>query len=323
MRQQTARLAIGGALLAGCVPTDSGLPVSDPPSDATAQEFEAMPPPLLALDTGPLTDSDVLAQHYQRLQNSLLVQGLLRQDGGGPDTPFTAESLADDFINIALLPDTSFRRQEMHSFTPLHRWQQPLRMSVEFGASVPAEQQEADRARIARYGARMARLTGLTVQPSGPALANFTVLILNEAERLASETRIRALLPEISLSVLRDILNPPRRISCLVVADFEPGRATYNQAVVIIRAELPDLLRQTCIHEEIAQGLGLPNDSAQAYPSIFNDNDEFGFLTTHDEMLLQMLYDPRLSPGMTYDNAVPIIRQIAAELTGTDLGTTE
>ena len=71
------------------------------------------------------------------------------------------------------------------------------------------------------------------------------------------------------------------------------------------------------VHEELAQAMGLPNDSPQARPSIFNDDDEFGLLTTHDEYLLRMLYDPRLTPGMTAAQAEPIVRQIASELLNT------
>ena len=62
--------------------------------------------------------------------------------------------------------------------------------------------------------------------------------------------------------------------------------------------------------------MGLPNDSPTARPSIFNDDGEFGLLTTHDEMLLRILYDTRLTPGMTESEARPIIETIAAELMG-------
>ena len=81
-----------------------------------------------------------------------------------------------------------------------------------------------------------------------------------------------------------------------------------------MRAEHPDLLRLSCIHEEVAQGLGLSNDSPQARPSIFNDDEEFALLTSHDELLLKMLFDPRLEPGMSVAAANPIITQIAADL---------
>ena len=75
-------------------------------------------------------------------------------------------------------------------------------------------------------------------------------------------------------------------------------------------------MRQACIHEEVAQGLGLPNDSLQARPSIFNDDDEFALLTNHDELLLRMLYDPRLTPGMTEAQATPVARILAREYMG-------
>jgi hypothetical protein len=84
--------------------------------------------------------------------------------------------------------------------------------------------------------------------------------------------------------------------------------------VALIRAEHPELLRSACIHEELAQGMGLANDSPAARPSIFNDDEEFGLLTRHDELLLKMLYDPRLRTGMTAAEAEPIIQRIATEL---------
>jgi hypothetical protein len=84
----------------------------------------------------------------------------------------------------------------------------------------------------------------------------------------------------------------------------------------VIRAEHPDLLRLSCLHEEVAQGLGLANDSPTARPSIFNDDEEFALLTRHDELLLRILYDARLRPGMQSREAAPIARAIAEELVG-------
>ena len=57
--------------------------------------------------------------------------------------------------------------------------------------------------------------------------------------------------------------------------------------------------------------MGLPNDSRTARPSVFNDDSEFALLTRHDELLLGMLYDPALSPGMDEHDARPVIRQLA------------
>jgi hypothetical protein len=69
-------------------------------------------------------------------------------------------------------------------------------------------------------------------------------------------------------------------------------------------------MRRACVHEELAQGLGLADDSPAARPSIFNDDDEFALLTRHDEILLELLYDPALTPGMTVEEARPVLRRL-------------
>ena len=109
----------------------------------------------------------------------------------------------------------------------------------------------------------------------------------------------------------------PRSIFCSVYA-FSTGAdpSTYVAAVAVIRSEHPSTLRLSCLHEEIAQGLGLPNDSPLARPSVFNDDEEFGLLTRHDEYLLRMLYDPRMRTGMSEAEARPVAQIIAEELIG-------
>lgn len=109
-----------------------------------------------------------------------------------------------------------------------------------------------------------------------------------------------------------------RRDTYCAVAAYASGPSanTYTAAIAVIRSENPDLLRLSCIHEELAQGMGLANDSPAARPSIFNDDDEFALLTGHDELLLKMLYDPRLRIGMNAAEARPIVREIAEELAG-------
>ena len=121
--------------------------------------------------------------------------------------------------------------------------------------------------------------------------------------------------------VTKQNLAPVRELSddtyCAVAA-YAGGEDAYvyTAAVAVIRAENPDLLRLSCIHEELAQGLGLANDSPEARPSIFNDDDEFALLTSHDEALLAMLYDDRLTPGMSLEEARPVVRTLAREKTG-------
>ena len=139
---------------------------------------------------------------------------------------------------------------------------------------------------------------------------------MNEQERRALGPRLRQLVPGISDLAVRTVTNLPRSSYCLVFALDADNTGAYTRAVAIIRAEHPDLLRLSCIHEEVAQGMGLSNDSPAARPSIFNDDEEFGLLTTHDELLLKMLYDKRMRPGMTQLEARRTAEIIAAELLG-------
>ncbi len=303
-------LAAGAFALAACEPT--GLRSSPVP--------EARPAATLVSPraTEPSAVSRALADYYARVEANYVAQGLLRTDGGGPDTPFSERQLVDNFIKIALFEEfTSVggRMVAQESESRLHRWQSPVRMKVSFGETVPAAQRQRDQAAVASYAARLARITGLpiTMSASNP---NFHVFILNEDERRRIGPTLRDIVPDISIGAVSAVQNLRRSTLCLVFARDPANDGVYTQAVAVIRAEHPDLLRLSCIHEELAQGLGLSNDSPLARPSVFNDDEEFGLLTTHDELLLQMLYDRRMRPGMSVGQARPVAQSIAAELLG-------
>ncbi|KQI67366.1 hypothetical protein AN189_15555 [Loktanella sp. 3ANDIMAR09] len=314
LRNLAAAVVLGG--LGACA-----APVETAAPDQVARPVERVPPvvpepapPAPAVSP----ESMALATYYRRLQNDLLAQGLLRGDGGGADTPFTDTMLARNFIRIALYDEyvtdgEVLRAQATQS--RLRRWDQPIRMSVEFGPSVPDGQRARDRTGVAAYAARLSRVSGVPIRMTETD-PNFHVLFLSEDDRAGYADRLRQIVPGIGPGSLRAIMNLPRDQLCIVIAFSEGGSSSYAKAVAVIRAEHPELLRTSCVHEEVAQGLGLANDSPQARPSIFNDDEEFGLLTTHDELLLKMLYDPRFTTGMSIMEAAPIARQIATELTG-------
>lgn len=162
------------------------------------------------------------------------------------------------------------------------------------------------------YVRRLARATGHPI--STGANPNFMVFFVSEDDRADTIAALATRIPGITRTNLAPILNLSDDIYCAVAAYATgPDKYTYTAAVAVIRAENPDLLRLSCIHEELAQGLGLANDSPAARPSIFNDDDEFALLTNHDEMLLSMLYDDRLKTGMTLLEADPVVRLLARE----------
>lgn len=257
-----------------------------------------------------------LARYYQRVQNGLLTRGLLRTDGGGADVPFSAHNLVTNFDAIALSQEMRLENGRLlagKQFSDLHRWQEPVRISVQFGATVPLEQRKSDRAFVRRYVARLARVTGHSIQVVNTN-PNFLLLVMSQDQHNRKDPLFTIALATNRKSSVDAILNLKRDDYCVVLTEDVAGSPTITNAVAVVRAEHPDLLRHTCYHEEIAQGLGLFGDSAQARPSIFNDDDEFGYLTTHDEMLLRMLYDPRMRPGLSAVKARELARVIAAEL---------
>ena len=277
-----------------------------------ARPTAALPTPQVAQPTS--QKSALLRRYLNEVQQAQLGQGLLREDGGGPDTPFSANVLARNFEQIAFYNEYDSDFTGRGGASPLRRWESPVRMEAIFGTGVPPSQRRNDTAEVRNYAKRLSSVTGHPISTFGPP--NFLVIVASEDDRAALLTQAAARIPGITPASLRALRDMRRDTYCAVAAyALGPDRNVYTAAVAVIRAENPDLLRLSCIHEELAQGLGLANDSPAARPSIFNDDDEFALLTRHDELLLQMLYDPRLKPGMTAAQAAPLTRIIARELT--------
>ncbi len=310
LRRAGAVAAVIGTLMSCAAPVQE---TAAPSLKPQARPAVAAKVPVVARPTSQA--SAQLRQYLNQVQQAQLSQGLLRQDGGGVDTPFSPDILARNFEQIAFYNEYDNAFTGRGGASPLRRWDAPVRMQLIFGDGVPPSQRSADTDTITRYAARLGRVTGHPVSVGGAP--NFVVIIASEDDRSATLDIAATRVPGISPGSLRALRDMRRDTYCAVAAYAAGAQAsTYTAAVAVIRAENPDLLRLSCIHEELAQGLGLANDSPGARPSIFNDDDEFALLTTHDELLLKMLYDPRLRPGMSAKEAEPLTRIIARELTG-------
>ncbi len=276
-----------------------------------------VPPPQIVRT--PSAKSQALSRKYSRLQAHLLAQGLLRTDGGGPDTYYSAADLQRNFEQIAFYDEYAAGggiRRAARTPGLLRKWTGPVRMNVAFGTNVPTEQRAGDADMVARFASRLARVTGHPIAMSNDR-PNFTVFFMTADDGGEAQALLRSIYPNVSSANLSLIGNLPRQIYCVVMAfGSASSNASYVRAVAFVRAEHPELIRRACVQEEVAQGLGLANDSPRARPSIFNDDDEFAYLTTHDEELLRLLYNPALRPGMTLDEARPILRGLIAARSG-------
>jgi hypothetical protein len=255
-----------------------------------------------------------LAQYYAALEAEFLAQGKMKTMRRVANAPMDPASLQRDFVHIALHEEygdglsTSGTMQKK----PLLRWEDPVRMQVQFGPNVPKANRGKDLRTISAYVNTLARATRhpITLNPHKP---NFHVLVVTEAERRSLAKALPQIIPGLAASTVRNVARMRPNHLCMVVAEPHGDRRKgFRRAVAIVRAEHPDRMRISCIQEELAQGLGLSNDHKDVWPSIFNDDQEFALLTHRDEKLLGMLYDPRLRSGMNLAEAAPYLHAVAS-----------
>ena len=148
-------VALAAALLAGCAAPGgpSGQMSAPLPASDLTQVGQTPEPP----------ESAAARAYYAQVQQALLSNGLMRTDGGGPDTPYTDRMLAETFIQIALYDEYvsgTGGRTLSGQASMLRRWEGPVRVGLTFGPSVSADKRATDTARVSSYLARLAQVTG-------------------------------------------------------------------------------------------------------------------------------------------------------------------
>ena len=252
-------------------------------------------------------------ERLSQFEQSQLSRGLMRTDGGGPDTPFDMHDILRHFQDIAFYDeyDATLGFSRISQASHLEKWTTPVRFNPVFGKSVDRNRVKLAKATVAKYVKKLSRITGhpMLVSARKP---NFDVLFMGHDDRDQMDAFLASRGPQIGALAKQVVAMMPEDVHCMVMAFSNAEiRHGYTHAIAIIRAEHPPLMQRACIEEELAQGLGLAHDSHYARPSIFNDDDEFATLTTMDAVMLQILYDPRLLPGMTLDQARPYLYEIS------------
>jgi hypothetical protein len=79
---------------------------------------------------------------------------------------------------------------------------------------------------------------------------------------------------------------------------------------VLLAADVADFVFYDCVYEELLQALGPINDDATVPWSMFNDDVQMGFFGVYDQYILNILYDPRIRPGMTREQVQALLPQV-------------
>ncbi|MDJ0950327.1 MAG: DUF2927 domain-containing protein [Alphaproteobacteria bacterium] len=188
----------------------------------------------------------------------------------------------------------------------LIKWTKPLKVYTRIEAPMGA----ADLAFLDDHLGRLRAITGITIdQVKSEKDANFVIVFTNESK--FSDLAMNHL----GVSDRRRRADMGRRIAnsnCVAYFRSDNRSYTIHEAMILIpvdRAKSRGIL-DLCIVEETSQAMGLPNDSDDVNPSIFNDSSPLSDLTEHDIMLLKMLYDPRMTPGMRQVEALAMAQEI-------------
>ena len=189
----------------------------------------------------------------------------------------------------------------------------PVKINLHFGPSLSPETRVKDTQFLSDYATQLSDITRHPIELT-TELGNFHVVVVDEVHRMNMVQNLRKKDVLVPPNIQQVIQRMPADIHCMVLTfSARHSPHIHEQALAVIRAEHPPMLKKACFHEEIAQGLGLHNDNPAAHPSIFNDDDEFAFLTNQDALLLRVLYDPRLPAGIELQEAQPLLKQLIIE----------
>ena len=134
--------------------------------------------------------------------------------------------------------------------------------------------------------------------------ANFVVRLV--AARDLDRT-IRSLYGNDKAKRIQQALNP----QCLSGIGKDQ-RYRIRRAEVILPVDAGDFTFYDCAYEELLQALGAINDDRSVPWTMFNDDVQMGFFDVYDQYLLNILYDPRLRPGMTKQEVNALLPEVVS-----------
>jgi hypothetical protein len=196
---------------------------------------------------------------------------------------FSNKEIRDGFFKIAF-------KAELQIGVPANRvrkFDEPVRIFIDNKASPDRSSQLA--AVVDDIRARINHLDIAITRDRGDA--NFVVTLVGD--RNVNDT-IRSHYGADRASQIQKSLDP----QCLSGIGKD-GHFRIRRAEAILPVDAGDFTFYDCAYEELLQGLGAINDDSSIPWTMFNDDVQMGFFDIYDQYLLNILYDPRIRPGMT------------------------
>jgi hypothetical protein len=87
-----------------------------------------------------------------------------------------------------------------------------------------------------------------------------------------------------------------------------------TQSSVLLVVDAGDFIFRDCAYEEMLQALGPIKDTKTVPWTMFNDKVQMGFFDVYDQHLLNILYDPRIRPGMSVEEVTALLPQVLPDV---------
>jgi hypothetical protein len=209
-------------------------------------------------------------------------------------TDFTNDEIKDGFFKIAFSAELQLGAPAER----IRKFDEPVRIFV-VSKGLPDRRPEIA-AIVADIGARVNHLD--VAMTDDREAANFTVTLV--AKRDLRRT-IRALYGSDRATRIQQSLTP----QCLSGIGKDK-RYRIRRAEVILPVDAGEFTFYDCAYEELLQALGAINDDRSVPWTMFNDDVQMGFFDVYDQYLLNILYDPRIRPGMTKEEINELLPEV-------------
>jgi hypothetical protein len=195
---------------------------------------------------------------------------------------FSDAEIADGFFKTAFGAELLLGQEPPR----IRKFDGPVRVHVDSRAQPDRRAQVA--AVVADIGARIRHLD--IAVTDNRAAANMAVTLVRDRDLAGTITRLYG--AKHARQIQRSL--EPQCLSAF--RKDEADRIVHSD--VILAADAGDFIFFDCAYEEMLQALGPINDTATVPWTMFNDAVHMGFFDVYDQYLLNILYDPRVRPGM-------------------------
>ncbi len=262
-----------------------------------------------------LKDNEI-GDYYAFSTSVLKNAGGARTETAPADAPFNFEDVVRNFSELAFVsndPDGGTGQVAPWLLNRMIRWETPVRLEVFSDPDTDPRVLRALERDVRDFAAQLRRVTRHDIRLARPGEAvNAPIgLLSRKGQRVYAYGIAQAGGNFRSTSDF--VATSPHDVFCYVLPGSEGPRSyPIVGAFTVIKRELPQPYYRYCVHEELTHLMGLANHN-NGRPTILNSDQEFALLTKQDEIMLAMLYDRRLRPGMTLDDARPLLPAIARD----------